>query len=55
MVLFTLSNAPIHFFQNVNREYLMKLDEVGELQGKCVKELTHQRYRMSTLTRSLKR
>ena len=41
--------------ENINKEYLTKLEEVGELQAKCVKEITHQRYRMTTLSASLKR
>lgn len=38
----------------LNREYLAKLEEVGELQAKCVKGLSHQRYRIGIISKSLK-
>ncbi|XP_059052041.1 transmembrane protein 120 homolog isoform X1 [Achroia grisella] len=38
-----------------NKEYITKLEEVGELQSKCMKELDHQRYRMSLISNALKR
>ncbi|XP_032686387.1 transmembrane protein 120 homolog isoform X1 [Odontomachus brunneus] len=38
----------------LNREYLAKLEEVGELQAKCVKEISHQRYRMNAISKSMK-
>lgn len=38
-----------------NKEYASKLEEVGELQATCMKELSHQRYRMSAITNTLKR
>jgi len=38
-----------------NKEYLAKLEEVGELQGKCVKDIAHQRYRLKIINRSLKK
>ncbi|VVC86634.1 unnamed protein product [Leptidea sinapis] len=41
--------------ETVNKEYLSKLEEVGELQASCMKELNHQRYRMSLITSALKR
>ncbi|OWR46833.1 Transmembrane protein 120, partial [Danaus plexippus plexippus] len=41
--------------ETVNKEYATKLEEVGELQSSCLKELTHQRYRMSIITGTLKR
>ncbi|XP_049855479.1 transmembrane protein 120 homolog [Schistocerca gregaria] len=41
--------------EELNREYLKKLDEVSDLQAKCVKEINHQRYRMNIINRSLKR
>lgn len=41
--------------ENLNREYLAKLEEVGELQGKCVKEIEHQRYRVGIISQSLKK
>ncbi|KAG8231844.1 hypothetical protein J437_LFUL008615 [Ladona fulva] len=39
----------------LNKEYIAKLEEVGELQAKCLKDLNHQRYRLSVIKRSLKR
>lgn len=42
-------------FQSVNKQYLTKLEEVGELQGACMKELQHQRYRMSIINGTIKR
>uniref|UniRef100_A0A1B6HS06 Transmembrane protein 120 homolog n=2 Tax=Homalodisca liturata TaxID=320908 RepID=A0A1B6HS06_9HEMI len=41
--------------ENINKEYLAKLEEVGELQGKCVKEIAHQRYRLGVIDRTLKK
>lgn len=38
----------------LNREYLAKLEEVSELQAKCVKGISHQRYRMGVISKSLK-
>lgn len=38
----------------LNREYLAKLEEVGELQAKCVKGISHQKYRMAIISKSLK-
>ncbi|KAK3912250.1 Transmembrane protein 120-like protein [Frankliniella fusca] len=48
-------SAEFKTLEVVNKEYLQKLDEVGELQGKCVKELAHHHYRMATLQKSLKK
>lgn len=45
----------ISLFQNLNKDYLAKLEEVGELQGKCVKEIDHQRYRIGIISQSLKK
>lgn len=45
----------IYFFQTINKDYANKLEEVGELQGSCMKELSHQRYRMSLIASALKR
>ncbi|XP_047990876.1 transmembrane protein 120 homolog isoform X1 [Leguminivora glycinivorella] len=39
----------------INKDYAAKLEEVGELQASCMKELSHQRYRMSVITGALKR
>ncbi|XP_024883615.1 transmembrane protein 120 homolog [Temnothorax curvispinosus] len=38
----------------LNREYLLKLEEIGELQAKCVKGISHQKYRMGVISKSLK-
>ncbi|XP_020291193.1 transmembrane protein 120 homolog [Pseudomyrmex gracilis] len=38
----------------LNREYLAKLEQVGELQAKCVKAISHQRYRMGVISKSIK-
>lgn len=42
-------------FQTVNKDYTTKLEEIGDLQASCLKELNHQRYRMSIITNALKR
>ncbi|XP_022125381.1 transmembrane protein 120 homolog isoform X1 [Pieris rapae] len=41
--------------ETINKDYATKLEEVGELQASCLKELNHQRYRMSIITNALKR
>ncbi|XP_045772568.1 transmembrane protein 120 homolog isoform X1 [Maniola jurtina] len=41
--------------ETVNKDYVAKLEEVGELQASCLKELNHQRYRMSIINGALKR
>ncbi|CAH0715429.1 unnamed protein product, partial [Brenthis ino] len=41
--------------ETVNKDYATKLEEVGELQATCLKELNHQRYRMSIIANALKR
>ncbi|KAG6452769.1 hypothetical protein O3G_MSEX007810 [Manduca sexta] len=41
--------------ETVNKEYTAKLEEVGELQATCMKELDHQKYRLSIITGALKR
>ncbi|XP_043578411.1 transmembrane protein 120 homolog isoform X1 [Bombus pyrosoma] len=38
----------------LNKEYLAKLEEVSELQAKCLKGISHQKYRMSIISKSLK-
>lgn len=38
----------------LNREYLTKLEQVVELQAKCLKGISHQRYRMGVISKSLK-
>ncbi|XP_077290156.1 transmembrane protein 120 homolog isoform X2 [Arctopsyche grandis] len=37
-----------------NREYVGKLDEISDLQTKCLKEIQHQRYRMSIISSAMK-
>ncbi|KAF4520136.1 hypothetical protein B566_EDAN010292 [Ephemera danica] len=41
--------------ENLNKEYISKLEEVGELQGKCMKDIAHQRYRLGVIKNSLKK
>ncbi|KAI4495623.1 hypothetical protein M0802_008458 [Mischocyttarus mexicanus] len=38
----------------LNREYLAKLEEVRELQAKCVKGISHQKYRMNIISKSIR-
>ncbi|XP_063973308.1 transmembrane protein 120 homolog isoform X1 [Diachasmimorpha longicaudata] len=38
----------------LNREYVAKLEELAELQGKCINGISHQRYRMGVISKSLK-
>ncbi|XP_014488903.1 PREDICTED: transmembrane protein 120 homolog isoform X3 [Dinoponera quadriceps] len=38
----------------LNRVYLAKLEEVGELQAKCVKGISHQKYRIGVISKSMK-
>ncbi|XP_011306303.1 transmembrane protein 120 homolog [Fopius arisanus] len=38
----------------LNREYVAKLEELTELQGKCLNGISHQRYRMGVISKSLK-
>lgn len=40
--------------ETLNREYQAKLESVGELQSKCLKEINHQRYRMGQISKTLK-
>ncbi|KAK0174401.1 hypothetical protein PV327_010176 [Microctonus hyperodae] len=39
----------------INREYLAKLAEITELQVKCLNGISHQRYRMGIISKSLKK
>ncbi|CAH2980770.1 unnamed protein product [Chilo suppressalis] len=41
--------------ETVNKEYVTKLEEVGDLQATCMKEINHQKYRLSIITNALKR
>ncbi|XP_063225094.1 transmembrane protein 120 homolog [Bacillus rossius redtenbacheri] len=41
--------------EELNKEYIAKLEEVGELQSKCVSQVTHQRYRLGLIERSVKK
>ncbi|PSN46690.1 Transmembrane protein 120 [Blattella germanica] len=47
--------AEYKVLEELNREYIKKLQEVGELQEKCMKGITHQRYRLGIINRSLKK
>ncbi|XP_074106082.1 transmembrane protein 120 homolog [Cotesia typhae] len=38
----------------LNREYLAKLEEISDLQTKCLNGISHQRYRMGVISKSLK-
>ncbi|XP_066595902.1 transmembrane protein 120 homolog [Prorops nasuta] len=40
--------------ENLNRVYVQKLEEISELQSKCINGIVHQRYRMSVMSKSLK-
>lgn len=42
------------FFQNVNKSYLELLDGLEEMQSKCMKDISHQRYRILQITKNLK-
>jgi hypothetical protein len=54
--LYRYSNIPSTFsLQAVNKEYVTKLEEVGELQENCMKQLSHQRYRLGVISNSLKK
>ncbi|XP_065218359.1 transmembrane protein 120 homolog [Planococcus citri] len=39
----------------LHKEYVTKLEAVGELQEKCVKQLNHHRYRLGIISKSLKK
>ncbi|XP_059482881.1 transmembrane protein 120 homolog [Neocloeon triangulifer] len=41
--------------ETLNKQYVAKLEEVGELQGKCMKEISHQRYRIGVMKNTLKK
>ncbi|KAL5234832.1 hypothetical protein ACI65C_002242 [Semiaphis heraclei] len=40
--------------ENVNKEYLAKVEEVSDLQGQCMKQVSHQKYRLNFIAKSLK-
>lgn len=42
-------------FQILSKEYITKLEEVGELQEKCMKQLNHHKYRLGVISASLKK
>ncbi|OXA52810.1 transmembrane protein 120 homolog [Folsomia candida] len=42
-------------FSASHKEYMQKLDELNAIQSKCLKELTHQRYRLGIIKSSLKK
>ena len=41
--------------QAVHKEYLDRLQEVNKLQAKCIKNISHQRYRLGIINKSAKR
>uniref|UniRef100_A0A6M2DFN2 Protein with signal anchor n=1 Tax=Xenopsylla cheopis TaxID=163159 RepID=A0A6M2DFN2_XENCH len=41
--------------EGVNRDYLAKLEEVAELQAKCLRDIYHQRYRMNVINSTVKK
>lgn len=43
-----------NFSQNVNKSYLELLDGLEEMQSKCMKDITHQRYRVQQIVKSIK-
>ncbi|KDR23134.1 transmembrane protein 120 homolog [Zootermopsis nevadensis] len=47
--------AEYKVLEELNREYLNKLEEVGDLQAKCIKGINHQRYRLGIINRSIKK
>jgi hypothetical protein len=42
-------------FTVTHKDYVARLEELVKLQGKCMKELTHQRYRMGIIRKSMKK
>ena len=50
----SLADDPM-IFQTLNKEYVTKLEEVSELQEKCVKQVAHHKYRLGVISRSLKK
>lgn len=41
--------------KEVNAEYLELLEKVDELQQRCLKDISHQRYRMNQISGNIKR
>nr|CAD7266348.1 unnamed protein product [Timema shepardi] len=41
--------------EDLNKEYIIKLEELSDLQSKCVKEVGHQKYRLGILSGSIKK
>jgi len=39
---------------DIHKDYVTKLESLGSLQAKCVKELNHQRYRLGAIKKSMK-
>ncbi|KAK3868667.1 hypothetical protein Pcinc_025967 [Petrolisthes cinctipes] len=50
----TLSNE-YRCLEKIHKEYRQKLDELTQLQQKCVKGISHQRYRIGVIKQSLKK
>lgn len=40
--------------QNVNKSYLELLEGLEELQSKCMKDISHQRYRITQISKKLR-
>ncbi|KAL1450542.1 hypothetical protein WDU94_002893 [Cyamophila willieti] len=64
MELSTLEECTDHFeelsneykiLEALNKDYLTKLEQVTELQEKCVKQIAHQRYQLTVLSKSMKK
>uniref|UniRef100_A0A8D9B3M7 Transmembrane protein 120 homolog n=1 Tax=Cacopsylla melanoneura TaxID=428564 RepID=A0A8D9B3M7_9HEMI len=48
-------SADIRDLQALNKDYLNTLEQVVELQEKCMKQISHQRYRLAVLSKSMKK
>jgi len=48
-------NATFKNLESLNKDYLTKLEELSDLQTKCIKEMTHQRYIMGVVKKSLRK
>lgn len=47
--------AEYKVLEELNREYINKLEEVGDLQAKCMKGISHQKYRLGIINNSIKK
>ncbi|KAF6206380.1 hypothetical protein GE061_017613 [Apolygus lucorum] len=48
-------SAEFKTVEGLNKVYIQKLEELCDLQAKCVKEISHQKYQMGVIKRSLKK